>query len=82
MYRDLAHLEGAREDQAILTMHLALYVISAALQTQTIDESMRYLLRAFWNEFQPTFDESVYPKVQSQIRCITKLAGSYFENGE
>ena len=41
-------------------MHLALYVISAALQTQTIDESMRYLLRAFWNEFQPTFDESVY----------------------
>ena len=41
-------------------MHLALYVISAALQTQTIDESMRYLLRAFWNEFQPTLDESVY----------------------
>ena len=60
MYRDLAHLEGEREDQAIRTMHLALYVISAALQTQTIDESMRYLLRAFWNEFQPTFDESVY----------------------
>ena len=59
-YRDLAHLEGEREDQAIRTMHLALYVISAALQTQTIDESMRYLLRAFWNEFQPTFDESVY----------------------
>lgn len=41
-------------------MHLALYVISAALQTQTIDESMRYLLRAFWNAFQPTLDESVY----------------------
>ena len=41
-------------------MHLALYVISAALQTQTIDESMRYLLRAFWNEFQPTLNESVY----------------------
>ena len=60
MYRDLAHLEGAREDQAIRTMHLALYVISAALQTQKIDESMRYLLRAFWNEFQPTLDESVY----------------------
>ena len=60
MYRDLAHLEGEREDQAIRTMHLALYVISAALQTQTIDESMRYLLRAFWNEFQPTFDENVY----------------------
>lgn len=60
MYRDLAHLEREREDQAIRTMHLALYVISAALQTQTIDESMRYLLRAFWNEFQPTFDESVY----------------------
>ena len=60
MYRDLAHLEGEREDQAIRTMHLALYVISAALQTQKIDESMRYLLRAFWNEFQPTFDESVY----------------------
>ena len=60
IYRDLAHLEGEREDQAIRTMHLALYVISAALQTQTIDESMRYLLRAFWNEFQPTLDESVY----------------------
>ena len=60
MYRDLAHLEEEREDQAIRTMHLALYVISAALQTQKIDESMRYLLRAFWNEHQPTFDESVY----------------------
>ena len=60
MYRDLAHLEEEREDQAIRTMHLALYVISAALQTQTIDESMRYLLRAFWNEFQQTLDESVY----------------------
>ena len=41
-------------------MHLTLYVISAALQTQKIDESMRYLLRAFWNEFQPTLGESVY----------------------
>ena len=60
MYRDLAHLEGEREDQAIRTMHLALYVISAALQTQKVDESMRYLLRAFWNEFQPTLDESIY----------------------
>ena len=60
IYRDLAHLEGEREDQAIRTMHLALYVISTALQTQKVDESMRYLLRAFWNEFQPTFDESVY----------------------
>ena len=60
MYLDLAHLEGEREDQAIRTMHLALYVISAALQTQKVDESMRYLLRAFWNEFQPTLDESVY----------------------
>ena len=60
MYRDLAHLEGEREDQSIRTMHLALYVISAALQTQKVDESMRYLLRAFWNEFQPTLDESVY----------------------
>ena len=60
MYRDLAHLEGEREDQAIRTMHLALYVISAALQTQKVDESMRYLLRAFWNEFQPTLKESVY----------------------
>ena len=63
MYRDLAHLEGEREDQAIRTMHLALYVISAALQTQKIDESMRYLLRAFWNEFQPTLDESVYQEL-------------------
>ena len=63
IYRDLAHLEGEREDQAIRTMHLALYVISAALQTQTIDESMRYLLRAFWNEFQPTLDESVYQEL-------------------
>ena len=68
MYRDLAHLEGEREDQAIRTMHLALYVISAALQTQTIDESMRYLLRAFWNEFQPTLGESVY-----QALCAKQL---------
>ena len=60
MYRDLAHLEEEREDQAIRTMHLTLYAISAALQTQKVDESMRYLLRAFWNEFQPTLDESVY----------------------
>ena len=68
MYRDLAHLEGEREDQAIRTMHLALYVISAALQTQKIDESMRYLLRAFWNEFQPTLGESVY-----QALCAKQL---------
>ena len=68
MYRDLAHLEGEREDQAIRTMHLALYVISAALQTQTIDESMRYLLRAFWNEFQPTLDEGVY-----QALCVKQV---------
>ena len=31
IYRDLAHLEGEREDQAIRTMHLTLYVISARL---------------------------------------------------
>ena len=68
MYRDLAHLEGEREDQAIRTMHLALYVISAALRTQKVDESMRYLLRAFWNEFQPTLDESVY-----QVLCAKQL---------
>ena len=68
MYRDLAHLEGEREDQAIRTMHLALYVISAALQTQKVDESMRYLLRAFWNEFQPTLGESVY-----QALCAKQL---------
>ena len=68
MYRDLAHLEGEREDQAIRTMHLALYVISAALLTQTIDESMRYLLRAFWNEFQPTLCESVY-----QVLCAKQV---------
>ena len=60
MYRDLAHLEGEREDQAIRTMHLALYVISTALQTQKVDESMRYLLRAFWQRFHPTLGESVY----------------------
>ena len=60
MYHDLEHLEGEREDQAMRIMHLSLYVISAALQTQKIDESMRYLLRAFWNEFQPTLKESVY----------------------
>ena len=68
IYRDLAHLEGEREDQAIRTMHLALYVISAALQTQKVDESMRYLLRAFWNEFQPTLGESVY-----QALCAKQL---------
>ena len=60
MYRDLAHLEGEREDQAIRTMHLALYVISAALQTQTASDGLRYLLRAFWNAFQPSLKESVY----------------------
>ena len=65
MYRDLAHLEGERENQAIRTMHLTLYVISAALQTQKGDESMRYLLRAFWNEFQPTLEESVYDELTS-----------------
>lgn len=53
MYRDLAHLEGEREDQAIRTMHLALYVISTALQTQKVDESMRYLLRASGTSFSP-----------------------------
>ena len=68
MYRDLAHLEGEREDQAIRTIHLALYVISAALQTQKIDESMRYLLRAFWQHFQPTLGESVY-----QALCAKQL---------
>ena len=60
MYHDLEHLEGEREDQAIRTMHLALYVISTALQTQAMDDSLRYLLRAFWREFQPTLGESVY----------------------
>ena len=60
MWRDLEHLEGEREDQDIRTMHLALYVISAALQTQKVDESMRYLLRAFWQRFHPTLGESVY----------------------
>ena len=60
MYQDLERLEGERKQHAEQTFQLALYVISLALQTQKIDESMRYLLRAFWNEFQPTFDESVY----------------------
>ena len=60
MWRDLEHLEGEREDQDIRTMQLALYVISAAMQTQKVDESMRYLLRAFWQRFHPTLDESVY----------------------
>ena len=75
MYRDLAHLEGEREDQAIRTMHLALYVISAALQTQKVDESMRYLLRAFWNEFQPTLGERVY-----QALCVKQVM--FAETGE
>ena len=60
MYHDLEHLEGERADQAMRTMHLALYVISAALQTQVMDDSLRYLLRAFWAHFQPTLRESVY----------------------
>lgn len=60
MYHDLEHLEGEREDQSLRTMHLALYVISAALQTQVMDDSLRYLLRAFWAHFQPTLRESVY----------------------
>ena len=60
MYHDLEHLEDEREDQALRTMHLALYVISAALQTQVMDDSLRYLLRAFWAHFQPTLRESIY----------------------
>ena len=87
MYRDLAHLEGEREDQAIRTMHLALYVISAALQTQRIDESMCYLLRTFWNAFQPTLDESVYQALCTkqvmfaEIGAITEpRLGSFWRN--
>ena len=87
MYRDLAHLEGEREDQAIRTMHLALYVISAALQTQRIDESMRYLLRAFWNEFQPTLGENVYQALcAKQVMFVEigeiseKRLGSFWRN--
>ncbi len=68
MWRDLEHLEGEREDQDIRTMQLALYVISAAMQTQKVDESMRYLLRAFWQHFQPTLGESVY-----QALCAKQL---------
>ena len=68
MWRDLEHLEGEREDQDIRTMQLALYVISAAMQTQKVDESMRYLLRAFWQRFQPTLGESVY-----QALCAKQL---------
>ena len=60
MYHDLEHLEGEREDQAMRIMHLALYVISSALQTQTVSDGLRYLLRAFWAHFQPTLSESVY----------------------
>ena len=60
IYHDLEHLEGEREDQALRTMHLALYVISSALQTQVMDDSLRYLLRAFWAHFQPTLRESIY----------------------
>ena len=87
MYRDLAHLEGEREDQAIRTMHLALYVISAALQTQKVDESMRYLLRAFWNEFQPTLGENVYQALcAKQVMFVEigeiseKRLGSFWRN--
>lgn len=68
MWRDLEHLEGEREDQDIRTMQLALYVISAAMQTQKVDESMRYLLRAFWQSFYPTLGESVY-----QALCAKQL---------
>lgn len=68
MWRDLAHLEGERENQDIRTMQLALYVISAAMQTQKVDESMRYLLRAFWQRFHPTLGESVY-----QALCTKQL---------
>ena len=68
MWRDLEHLEGEREDQAVRTMQLALYVISAAMQTQEVDESMRHILRAFWQHFQPTLGESVY-----QALCAKQL---------
>ena len=68
MWRDLEHLEGEREDQDIRTMQLALYIISAAMQMQKVDESMRYLLRAFWQRFYPTLGESVY-----QALCAKQL---------
>ncbi len=56
-------------------MHLALYVISTALQTQKVDESMRYLLRAFWNEFQPTLDESVYQALCTKQVMFAEIGG-------
>lgn len=81
MYRDLAHLEGRHEDQVLRTMHLALYVISATLQTQEID-TMRYLLRAFWQEFQPTLDKSVYQGLcakQILFEEIGMISGSFWQ---
>ena len=75
MWRDLEHLEGEREDQDIRTMQLALYVISAAMQTQKVDESMRYLLRAFWQRFHPTLGESVYQALCTKQVMFAEIGG-------
>ena len=60
MYQDLLRLEGVQKEHLEGIFQLSLYVISSALQTQKMDDAMRYLLRAFWQEFQPMFDESIY----------------------
>lgn len=56
----LERLEGERKGQAVRTMRLALYVMSAGLQTQEIDGAVRGTLRAVWARFQPMLGESVY----------------------
>ena len=60
MFQDLIRLEGLQKEHLERIFQLSLYAISAALQTQTMDDSLRYLLRTFWAHFQPTLDESVY----------------------
>lgn len=84
MFYDLRQLEGDREDQreeqARRIMNLSLYEISAALQTRTMDEKTRRLLRAFWRRFQPTLGESVYQALcgkQLLYEEFGAISGSY-----
>ena len=66
MFQDLIRLEGLRKEHLERIFQLSLYAISSALQTQVMDDGLRYLLCAFWQEFQPTLDESVYEGLCAQ----------------
>ena len=40
---------------------------------------MRYLLRAFWNEFQPTFDENVYQALCTKQVMFAEIGEDFQE---